>query len=131
MKKAILILCLALSSVSLYADADAGIQMRLADDAIFQRRIQYILMQEAFVVLAEPNNTFNHQNRVAFARQVQFGAAGIVANSYAIALVGRPNLVAATTTCNEDGCTTDASDAAIFSQIATDWNMWAGTPGNN
>lgn len=106
-------------------DQNAQLQMQLAQQTAFQQRVSYILMQEAFTVLGEASNTPNHANRYAFAVRVRDNVNSLIAN-YTVALVGRPNLVAETTTCNENGCTTTATDAEIASQVASDWNLWSG-----
>lgn len=133
MKKLILTVGLALVlglGVSLKADDNAALQMKLAQQTAFQQRVAYLLMREAFVVLAESSGTANHVNRMAFAVSVRNNVNGVIQNGYVTALVGRPNLVAETTTCTVDPqtgetCTTSATDAEIASQIATDWNLWS------
>lgn len=120
-----------LLSANLYADPNATLQMRLAQQTAFQQRVSYILMQEAFTVLAEASNTPNHANRFNFALLVRNNVNAVIQNGYVVALVGRPNLVSETTTCDDGGlepthiCTTSATDAEIASQIATDWNLWS------
>lgn len=127
--KKILVLAVSLLSLSveIKADANAALQMRLAKDAAFQQRVSYILMQEAFVVLAENPATSNHANRFQFALNVRNNINSVIQNGYVTALVGRTNLVSETTTCsgNPEVCTTTATDAEIASQIATDWNLWS------
>lgn len=121
----VLIFIVGLTSYAV-ADDNAALQMRLANDPNFQSRISYILMREAFIVLNESTSVPNHANRFAFALRVKDSVSNIISNGYAIALVGRPNLVAEVTTCDGEGiCTTSATDAEIASQIATDWNLWS------
>lgn len=132
MKKLITTLIISLSLTSLvYADQNAALQMRLAGQTKFQQRVAYILMQEAFIVLGEATNVPNHVNRFAFAVSVRNNVNSVLQGGYVIALVGRPNLVAETTTCDDGGleptheCVTSATDAEIASQIATDWDLWS------
>lgn len=127
MKKIIIALVISLLPTLVYADANAALQMRLAQQTAFQQRVAYILMQEAFIVLAEATNTPNHANRMVFAVSVRNNVNAVIQNGYVTALVGRPNLVAETTLCSGEPevCTTTATDAEIASQIATDWNLWS------
>ncbi len=126
MKKSILTLALVFG-LSISLSGDAALQMKLAQQTAFQQRIAYLLMVEAFVVLAESAGTSNHANRFNFALLVRNNVNAVIQNGYVTALVGRPNLVAETTTCTGDPevCTTTATDAEISSQIATDWNLWS------
>jgi hypothetical protein len=97
----------------------------LGNDAQFRARVQSLLVQQAAVVYAEapaiPDTRRNLAKQVlsnpsAFAANV----AGVIAN--------RPNLVAGTTTYDWNNAhpVTDVTDAAIQSQITTDWSMLAG-----
>lgn len=127
MKKIIIALVISLLPTLVYADANAALQMKLAQQTAFQQRVAYILMQEAFIVLAEGSGVSNHANRMVFAVSVRNNVNAVIQNGYVTALVGRPNLVAETTTCSGEPevCTTTATDAEIASQIATDWNLWS------
>jgi hypothetical protein len=98
---------------------------RLGKDPTFQDRVMSLSIQYATaVVYIEDSQTPFHSNRIGFARNLMNGGGtnipSIIAN--------RPNLVASNITYDfVDGfIKTDASDAAISSQIATDWNMLSG-----
>ena len=106
----------------------SNLQMLLAHDSTFLDRLQYLLTQQAIVVLAEVNTTPSHVLRTQYARQVVQNA-GQAASGASVLIVGSTNLVAANTTINPGPpptVTTDATDAAIFSQLATLWNDLAG-----
>ena len=109
------------------ANGSAIIQMQLAHDPSFLNRVQYLMTQEAVAaVLIEVNTTPNHPLRVQLAHQV-LSNPGQAASNASVAIVGSVNLVSANTTINADGSvTTDATDAAILSQISTLWNALAG-----
>lgn len=131
MKKLLLVTILLAATVVIKADDNATLQMKLAQQTAFQQRIAFLLMKEAFVVLAESAGTSNHANRFNFALLVRNNVNSVIQNGYAIAIVGRPNLISETTTCtidaetNAETCVTSATDAEISSQIATDWNLWS------
>ncbi len=97
----------------------------LGNDSQFQRRIKSLFVQQAAVVYAEDPATPNHAVRVQYAKQILQGAINL---NVAQVLVNRTNLVGSNISYNfADGAiVTDATDAAIASQIATDWNMLAG-----
>lgn len=128
MKKIVLVAALfcGLSTI-VRADDNAALQMKLAQQTAFQQRVAFILMREAFVVLAESAGTSNHANRFNFALLVRNNVNSVIQGGYVTALVGRPNLVAETTTCSGEPevCVTAATDGEIASQIATDWNLWS------
>lgn len=108
------------------ANGTAIVQMQLAHDPSFLNRVQYLMTQDAIAVLSEVNTTPDHVFRVQLAHQV-LNNPGQAASNASVAIVGSVNLVAADTTVNADGSvTTDATDAAILSQIATIWNALAG-----
>jgi hypothetical protein len=99
----------------------------LGNDPQFRLRIQSLLVQQAGVVYAESGGTPNHATRVAYVKRVlsdPFAAAQIVA----AVIVNRTNLVAGTTTYNfaTGRVETSVTDAAISSQLATDWDMLSG-----
>lgn len=85
-------------------------------------------MLEAAAVYAESGSTTNHNERVAFAFKVF--ASPSLADQLADVLVARTNIATSTVTYDFDhrAVVTDATDAAIRSQIATDWNLLAGIP---
>lgn len=96
----------------------------LANDASFRQRINALAIQVAGEVYSEASNTDSHPIRAAFARNVLNGAGQNIAS----VIVYRTNLSASTVTYNFSNghIETDATDAAISSQIMTDWNMLAG-----
>src|SRR5262245_692285 len=98
----------------------------LGNDAQFRLRIQSLLVQQAAVVYAEGAVT-NHATRVAFAKRV-FDNPGAMAQTVAAVIVNRTNLVAGTTSYNfaTGRVETTVTDAAIQSQLATDWDMLSG-----
>lgn len=100
---------------------------KLGNDDQFRLRIQSLLVQQAGTVYAESSGTTNHATRVAFAKLV-LSNPGALAQNVAAVIVNRTNLVAGSTTFNfkSGHVETDASDAAISSQLATDWDMLSG-----
>jgi hypothetical protein len=98
----------------------------LAIDANFRQRIAALALQIAIgQIYVEDPNTPSHVNRLGFARML-IGGGG--SGSLAAVIASSANLVASTITYDfTDGhVKTDATDAAISSQIASDWNMLAG-----
>lgn len=97
----------------------------LADDPNFRARVRVLVLQQAAVVYAEAPST-PHAVRAALAAKVisNTGFADALAN----VLVTRTNLVASAVSFDYTlgHHVTDASDAAILAQIATDWSMLAG-----
>lgn len=105
---------------------DARLQMALAHDPSFLNRVQYAMAVVALQVVNEATTVPGHTARRAYAQQV-LGSPASAAVSMAVGLVGAVNLVAPVTTINPDlSVTTDATDAAIASQVATLWNGYAG-----
>lgn len=98
----------------------------LAQDGYFRQRVRNLVLLEAAVVVAENVNTALHAQRVAFAFTL-IKAPGLC-DGLADVLCARTNLVASVITYdfNRRAVVTDATDAAIRSQIATDWNLLAG-----
>jgi hypothetical protein len=98
----------------------------LSADALFQSRVRNLLLQEAAVIYAENPATAGHAARVAFA--IKLIQTPSLASQLAQVIVTRTNLVASTVTYDFDkgAVLTDATDAAILSQIATDWNLISG-----
>lgn len=97
----------------------------LGEDSDFRQRIRALFLLEGGVVYAESGATPNHAARALFASKIAQNPS--IADALAPALVQRTNLVASVVTYNFDArrVQTDASDAAIRSQIATDWNYFA------
>jgi hypothetical protein len=94
----------------------------LGNDQHFQQRVKSLLVQQAGVVYAQGSGAIGYN----YAKQILQGAINFV--NVAQVLVNRTNLVASNVTYNfaSGNIVTDATDAAIQSQIATDWSMLAG-----
>ena len=99
-------------------------QMALVHSTQFLDRLQYILTQQAVVVVAESAGTANHATRVTFAAKVLTSPAA-AASGAAVALAGSTNVVG-TVTGSGNTADSTASDAALLSQVATLWNTLAG-----
>lgn len=97
----------------------------LGNDSDFRQRVRALFYLEAGVVYAENSGTANHAARALFASKIATGV--IDAGSLAPALAQRTNLTSSTVTFNFDAqrVESDATDAEIRSQIATDWNYFA------
>lgn len=98
----------------------------LGDDAAFRERIRALFLLEGGIVYAESGATPNHAARALFASKIAQNPG--TADALAPALVQRTNLVGSAVTYNFDArrVESDATDAEIRSQIATDWNYFAG-----
>ncbi len=97
---------------------------RLARDPGFVARIMSLANQYAVTVYNEDSGTPNHVIRSNFARSVLNGAGANIP----IVIANSGNIIASTITYDflDGTIKTDATDAAISSQIATYWNMLAG-----
>lgn len=98
----------------------------LAQDSAFRMRVRTIALQEAAVVYGELGNTTGHAARVAYALKLLMSPS--LADQVADVMATRTNLTLSNVSYDFDrrAVVTDASDAAILSQIATDWNMLSG-----
>lgn len=98
----------------------------LGNDVQFRQRVRSLFLLEAGVVYNEAGATPNHAARALFASKLVQQPS--IADTFAPSLAQRTNLIAANTTFNFNAARLeiDASDASIRSQIATDWNMFAG-----
>jgi hypothetical protein len=98
----------------------------LGNDSDFRQRITTLFLLEAGVVYGESGATPNHAARALFASNIAKQPS--IAASLAPALATRTNISGSTVTYNFDAqrVETDATDAEIRSQIATDWNLFAG-----
>lgn len=98
----------------------------LGQDGQFRQRVRNLMMLEAAAVYAESAATPNHNARVAYAFKLfnQPSLADLAADF----LATRTNVINSTVSYDYDrrAVLTDATDAAIRSQIATDWNLLAG-----
>lgn len=102
-------------------------QSALAADANFLKRLSPLLLAEAGVVAAEAGTVPGHATRNQLAQRIINSPTAMAAN-LAPAICSMTNLSGSTVTYDFTvGATiTDASDAAIRSQIATGWNILAG-----
>lgn len=98
----------------------------LANDQNFRERVRAIALQQAAVVYAEISSTPGHAARAAFAVKVLNNVG--VAEALAAVLVTRTNVSGSAVTFdyNQAHHVTDATDAAILAQIASDWSMLSG-----
>lgn len=98
----------------------------LANDSMFRQRCRALVLQQAATVYNESAGTTGHAARAAFA--VKLLQQPGFADQLVQVVVTRTNLVASTVTFDFDrgAVVTDATDAAILSQLATDWSMFSG-----
>lgn len=98
----------------------------LGNDNHFRQRCRALFLLEGGVIYAEATSVPNHTARANFASSIAKNPG--LADSLAPALVQRTNIVGSTVTYNFDAqrIETNATDAAIRSQINTDWNYFAG-----
>lgn len=101
-------------------------QLALGRDIEFQLRCRPLFLQQASVVYAEAGSTTGHASRVLLASKIIQSPGA--SDQLCASLATRTNLAASTVTYNFDAMRveTDASDASISSQIATDWSLFAG-----
>lgn len=109
----------------------ARMQMALAASAHLQSRVKAILSKVTFAVISEPAATYGHEARMSYAREI-LRQLDFYTSQLAYYLVERPNLANDNVTTSFDfdigAVVTDATDAAIESQINADWNSLAGVP---
>lgn len=98
----------------------------LANDGQFRQRVRVLVLEICAQVYGEDAATPSHSARVSFASKILQAPSS--ADSLASILVTRTNLANSTITYDfvNGAVVTDATDAAMLSQIATDWNMLAG-----
>lgn len=98
----------------------------LGEDAHFRQRIRTLTLLEAGAVYGESAGTTGHTVRAAFASKIVSQPS--LADTLATAIATRTNIAASTVAYDFSlrAVVTDASDAAIRSQINSDWNLWAG-----
>ena len=103
-------------------------QQALAANASFQTRVRNALATVAWQVLNEDPGTPNNQARVIYARGViqNLQGAAIAISPW---LVDRPNLFQFETSFDfpSGDVVTASGDADIESQLASDWNVLAGS----
>lgn len=105
-------------------------QMALVASPIFAKRIQYLLVQQASVVLAETGVGGTHAARAAYAKNVVLSPTNFAAVA-SIMIVGGINLTSRAITGDAPDVDSAATDAEILSQIATFWNKLAGIDTGN
>jgi hypothetical protein len=103
-------------------------QQKLASATQTHARVRAALATVAFQVIAEGRNTADEIKRYDYATNVVLLNLSAVAVQISPWLVQRTNLMGADTTYDfqADAAVTAATDAAIESQIYTDWNVLAG-----
>lgn len=101
-------------------------QIALGNDNNFRQRIRALLLKEAGVIYSEDAGTTAHAARALFASKVAQDPG--IADRLAPVIATRTNLAASTVTYDFglQAVVSDATDAAISSQINTDWNLFAG-----
>jgi hypothetical protein len=106
---------------------DSYTQQALAGDLKFQTRLRSCLSNVAWEVIGEPDDTEFHEDRETFARQV-INQIDFYARQFAPWIVMRPNISYEETTYNfsAGAVVTAATDAAIESQLMSDWNNFGG-----
>lgn len=104
--------------------SESTLQMELARDPAFLNRLNYLMLQTARGVKEEPVATPFHYKRTSYASQV-LGNSPTMVQQAAYTIVSGPNLIG-TVELTDNGVETSASDAAIFSQISTFWNVLSG-----
>lgn len=100
-------------------------QMQLVASALFLNRMQYLLVQQALVVLSEALATAHHAARARYAGVIVSQPASQAAIA-AVMVVGGVNLTSEAITGSGATADTTATDAEMLSQIATFWNALAG-----
>lgn len=137
MKRILLTVALVLIAAAPLFAQTSTLQMKLAKDAGFIDRVSFSLVQQAHVVkLNGAGETTACSGQVVNCHALRSAYAANIINSpasfaavVAVSLVGQVNLLSGVvTTCSGTPmvCTTDATDAAIISQIATLWNALSG-----
>src|SRR6266571_5912622 len=103
--------------------ATTNTQIALANDQNFVRRLAALFNLEAQVVISESPTVENHPLRRQLA-QLCITNSTSVASQFALTIALSTNLMAANTSYDftAEAVVTDASDAAIRSQISTLWN---------
>lgn len=115
-----------------FASENSNIYMPLVQSPTFTNRVQYILAQEAPVILAESNATACHSVRTALAAQIAKGPATF-APVFAVFLATNINVTTAgalTGTSAAGTLDTPATDAALLAAVASLWSSVAGCVAN-
>lgn len=98
--------------------------MRLARQVDFLTRVENRIVGQAKVVKDENINTSNHVKRAQYADEVLSHSAS-KAIQWATYLAGSTNVVGTLTNLDSGSVATSVTDAALDSQISTDWNLFA------
>jgi hypothetical protein len=104
--------------------SESSLQMQLARDPAFLNRLNYLMLQHARTVKEEAADIPYHYKRSQYATNVLNNSAMMVSQA-AYSVVGGINLIG-TVEITDNGVETSAADAAIYSQVATFWNVLAG-----
>jgi len=109
---------------------DAFTQQALATDPTFRQRVKASLTRISYQVLEESTGTAGHAARAAYARATLANIDAAL-NTLIGSFVFRTNVFTPATTLAFDGrggvvVQTAATDAAMDSQLATDWSNLAG-----
>ena len=139
MKRIVFVALLCGSSVSAFAQNTSTTQMALVQSSQFTNRLQYLMVQQAQIVLIEgQTSTGNgdtslnyaascHTLRYTYAQQVMISPPA--AASAASVLVSGTNIaggvIVGTVTGSGNTADSTASDAALAIAIAHDWNTLA------
>lgn len=105
-------------------------QQALANDQTFRQRMKASMARMAWQMLTENPGNPGHATRAAYARAFLANPDGVI-NSLVGSFVFRTNVFATTTSVDFDGrggliVSCLATDAALDSQLATDWDALAG-----
>jgi hypothetical protein len=105
-------------------------QMALVSSPVFTTRMQYLMVQQASVVLAETGVGATHAARARFAASVVLSPAPF-SSVASVMVVSGVNLTSTAITGVAPNVDSAATDAQILSQIATFWNKLAGIDTGN
>lgn len=105
-------------------------QMALVASPVFTARMQYLMVQQASVVLSETGVGTTHAARARYAASVVLAPASF-ASVAAVMVVGGINLTSAAITGVAPNVDSAATDAQVLSQIATFWSKLAGIDTGN
>jgi hypothetical protein len=108
----------------------ARTQIALAASPHFRSRLSAALAKIAWQIMDEAGSVQNHTARIVFARQV-LANVDTYAAQIASHIVERTNVLSATTSYDFElgalgAVVTAATDAALESQLATDWDRLSG-----
>ena len=95
-------------------------QIDLAHDPIFQKRVQYAIVQSAVNVRAESPATANHSQRSNWAGQVLGNPAGYAALMAPAFVTQGP--IAGNAVCTSTGCSAPVTDAQLQGISDSLWN---------